>query len=237
MQYVKKCKNIDFNSVVEFQRCFCYELNGKIVYTPFEHVEDVNNYFKQTIIGELGTLLNYYCKTKKKKAFYKTETLDEAGDLFIYFLIYAMILDDDNELLNEIDKLWNNNINTIQSEKNLNDVLLNLVTDVFSLNDSANKNLVSRIFENIVMVACYITGESWQKIVDEFHFSTLNKHLDPKKYSLNFRFEGTGYVDFEKIINWMKLQISIGNLEVAPNILKIFEKYKETSVKLNMVDF
>lgn len=68
MNYINKCNNINLGSCVEFQECFGYIKKGKTVYTPFEHVEDKDVFFQQAVVGELGTLLNYYCKTKKKKS-------------------------------------------------------------------------------------------------------------------------------------------------------------------------
>jgi len=237
MSYVNKCKNINLQSCVELQECFGYKIKGKTVYTPYELVDDVDSFFQQAVVGELGTLLNYYCKTKKKKAFYSAEVLDEAADIFIYFLTHVMLLSNKKKLLAIIEKAWDKENKQLSSDSELNKSITELINNVFAFNLKTSEDLVLKIFNNIVLIGCFTTGNTWQEIIDQFHFVVLNNHLDPKKYALNFRYIGSGYIDFGRLLKWIEVETKNDNLNVAPNIIKIFEKFEETSSRLKMIDF
>lgn len=163
--------------------------------------------------------------------------LDEAADIFIYFLIYVMTLNKRKEFLDIIEETWNKDIKKISTEKELNISILELVKDIFLLNSQTSEALVYKIFNNIVAIGCFATGKSWQVIIDKFHYTALNSHLDPKEYILNFRFQGSGYIDFDRLLKWIEREREKGNIEIALGVTKTFKKFKEMSSRLNMVDF
>ncbi len=237
MSYVSKCKNIGLQSCVELQECFSYKIEGRTVYTPYELVDDLDIFFQQAVVGELGTLLNYYCKTKKKKAFYTLEVLDEAADIFIYFLTHVMLLNNREKLLAVIERDWDKEIKQILTDDELNKAIIRLVNNIFAFNLKTSEELVTDIFNDIVSIGCFTTGNTWQEIIDQFHLTLLNTHLDPKKYALNFRYIGSGYIDFGRLLNWIDMESKNKNLIIAPNIIKVFEKFKEMSSRLGMTDF
>lgn len=70
------CQNITFKTCFKIQECFRVPGNSIPIYSPFEKVGNWDRYFQLAIVGEIGSLLNLYCKQLRKYKQYQQQILN-----------------------------------------------------------------------------------------------------------------------------------------------------------------
>lgn len=196
--------DLTLRDCVEFQEVFWHE--GK--YSPYEKVVKPLEYFVMATIGEIGSLINNYCKQTRSPNDYSKKIENECADIFIYLLTYILIVQKKKslQLLESVEKNWSSPALNLKSE-DLDYRLISLIEKVsFLLKPGYEKHLTSdyflELFEMIKSISYYLTGESWQEIINEFHLSTFETHTDFNNYTPDLMYRGSSYINFANLISW-----------------------------------
>lgn len=234
--YVARCEGISLEAAIAFQEIFAFtDGNGVRRYTPFESVANPHTYFPLAVIGELGGVIDAHCKTGRRRRDYRLDAVNEAGDSFVYFLIYGLVLRDtmgeSDFLIRAVEQHWDCPAVAIDNDSQLLHMYSNTVSQLSKLDDVSErtKQVFGGIFSGIRSIGEYVTQLNWQAIIDAFHYSTLDMHLDPKRYTLDFRFQGSGHIDFDKLLEWIKAQSLAGHVQVPDDLIKVFKRYSQIS--------
>jgi hypothetical protein len=234
--YVSKCQSISLESTIDFQEIFAFnDEKGIRRYTPFESIESPHSYFPLATIGEIGGIIDPYCKTGRHRRDYTFDAINESADSFIYFLNYGLILkntlNESDDLIESIRNNWSKTFDNILNERDLLKVTGDTIYLLSKLKNKKDRTLnnYSSIFKGIKTIGEYVTKMDWQVIIDKFHHSTLDMHLDPKRYTNDFWFQGSGKINFMHLLSWIKEQTKEGCLEVPKDLIKVFERYAKIS--------
>lgn len=217
------CQNISLQTCVEIQECFLLPDRPIPIYSPFENTSSSDQYFKLAIIGEIGSLLNLYCKQQRKYKTYQLQIINEAADIFIYFLIMILRYQDNKKTILEFENKWHDYKLMTMSEEEFNSIISKLIEQIMGMDARNYHNLAVGIFDKVVYVGQYASNSSWTKIIDSFHDTMLLKHLDNNNYATNFLYKGHGYVNLPKLLNIIKAEIASGKIVIEPKFFSNFE--------------
>lgn len=244
--FVEKCQGISLEAAVEFQKCFAFsqKSSGQLFYdsrqvdvdnqySPFHLIphEEIPYHFALSIVGEMGTAMDDFIKTFRRQLRHGFKVADEAGDVFIYFLIFIMILDQNNKggkkFLKILGRLWDKDTGKITGLSQLHKEYSELTQRILRLTDRQYRKPeeIAKIFRLLKRWAEYVSGLSWQQIVDHFHQIALERHLDPRRYGPDLWYRGTGYIDFERFLRWIEEQKNLGTIDVQEGVIDAFKRY------------
>lgn len=206
-------KDIKLQDCIEFQDCFLFD--GR--FSPFEDVDDFLDYYPRVLLGEIGGLINLSCKLVRTSRTYDEEIEDECVDIFIYLLLFGRMLEihRQKEVFNSIRTAWDEPFPALRSKQKYNDCCASLMEMALRLikpgkeqyyNDAA----FHECFLVIRQASCFITNQSWQQLVNQFHRQTVIRHTDPTKLAFNGLFNGVFQIRMSSLLKFIeKVEIDL----------------------------
>jgi hypothetical protein len=200
-------KNIDLQSSLDFQEVFFHNN----ISSPYEFVDTWGYYYPLTVIGEIGTLLNNYCKSVRSPNNYKHDIENDCADIFVFFLTLGMMIERKTEykVFSKIQSEWDTPVEKLEDEKDFIQKLKLLTDKVFLLtNDDREKYYNSdsflELFILIKEISVYTTSKDWQEVINTFHLDTLEKFTTFNRYTPDLWYMGSCFVDFNKLLTWIQ---------------------------------
>ncbi len=200
-------KNITLDECISLQESFFHD--G--VFSPFEFVEDYHVFYPLAIIGEVGSLVNNFCKKIRSPNDYSSKIRNESADVFVYFLLFGRMIEKNEGLrvFGKIKENWDEEPSIIKDDFNFKgeiDILLKKISLFSSTekNECYTEEFFYEIFKLIKDINFYVTGSTWQEIINEFHINVIKEFTNIKKYSPDLWYNGSCYVNFSKIIDFIK---------------------------------
>lgn len=196
-------RHLDFQSSVAFQDIFFHE--GK--YSPYELVEDPRNFYISSLLGELGSLLNTYCKQVRSPNIYDRELHNDCVDIFIFLLLTALA-NNRKDLCASFEELWVSEVqNPLLSEKDFFVHVRDLVQKTLDLanDDFFTSKQFNEIFEGVKKINLFITKKNWVENITKTHREILiQEFTDPFRYTPEGYYRGSCYVNFQKLNAWIR---------------------------------
>jgi hypothetical protein len=195
-------KDLDLQACLEFQEIFRSDAG----YSPFEAVSRAE-FYPLAIVGEIGSLLNAYCKKPRSTNDYDAEVEDEAGDILIYLLMFLLATPiDAAELFGQLDRDWLVAADPIGDDRALLELAAKLVECVRLLGledgDAWTPAHMATVLRLLKAVACYCTGSGWQELINRSHDRLFAQFTKPANYTADLYYRATGYIDFSALLGW-----------------------------------
>ena len=198
-------RNLDVDACLEFQQVF-YDPKGR--YTPYELVDDPETYWPLSMFGEVGSLLNAYCKIPRSLKDYGPEIQDEAVDVFLYQIVTASLVRPSYpELLDGLREDWGKPPQLLNDDRQLFKPTWSLMDQVSGLPYPENNGYTTEKFRDmfglIKSIATYTTGKAWQPLINDAHVNYADIRTRPDEYTPDLRTKGAGYQDFNRLLQWV----------------------------------
>ncbi|MCL5094110.1 MAG: hypothetical protein M1355_03195 [Patescibacteria group bacterium] len=198
-------KDINIKKCLEFQECFIHD--GVI--SPYEFAKDYKVFFPLAILGEIGGILNCYCKTIRSPHSYKDDLENEAVDVFIYFL-HLIQMQEMNETINissTLEANWDKKIEKIINGEEFYKKILELhgyVSEFLNIKEKlSDKEHYKKIFFCIKSIDNFLSGQPWQESINNFHRMAIQEFTNVQKYTPDFWYNGSCFVNFNKLLDFI----------------------------------
>ena len=226
-------KDIDLDLCIEYQHCFFHD--G--FFSPFENVQDYRTFFPMAILGELGSLLNVYCKTFRSPNDYLSELSNESADVFVYLLLYGLIRENDlNErIVQGIADRWGLEPSGPKNDQVLCEHVETIASTVLNLrcldNPSLERAAFLEIFIHLKAIHSYMCQERWQTTINQFHCENVLKFSNPMAYTCDLMYRGSCWVNFDGLLGFVEnAKIPISQKRIT--FLKKMRRMQQTSLNL-----
>lgn len=226
-------KPISLELCIDYQMCFFH----KDKFSPFELVENYKTYFPLALIGEIGSILNVYCKTFRSAKIYSPEISDECADTFIYLLIYGLYIENETnvKVFERISDAWSTQPLTINNDYALCSLCAETIRDITTLPQLVDEKsdlplTFERIFNNIKAVNYYVLHQDWQVTIDLFHEKSIQKFSEINSFALDYKYKGSCWLNIKKFLEFINktgVQLPLKRISYLGHIAKHQEKLLE----------
>ncbi len=197
-------KDIGLVACIEFQEVF---FHGNIS-SPYEFAKNWETYYPLTVLGEIGTLLNNYCKQIRSPNNYRKEIENDSADIFIFLLTLGMMIErkKGKKVFSKIKADWSATHLQLRNESEFTKEVLSLINNTSKLlnKDNYNEVFFLRLFKSIKAVSTYVTKRPWQEVINNFHSYTLDKFTEFDRYTPDLWYRGSCYVNFSSLRKWIE---------------------------------
>lgn len=202
-------KDIRLGECIAFQDIFWH--NG--VYSPFEAIEEPSSYFALAMLGEIGTLLNAHMKASRSPNYYSKEIVDDCADIFVCLLLLLLTEQraGPSRIFDALEAEWDKQGSfLIASSFDFSNSVFRLIAHVEELaryeveHTNPPSDLIVSIFNNLKAITFYLTGKSWQSIINSFHELVFQRHTDFQHFTSDTWYRGSALLRFDLLIQWAK---------------------------------
>jgi len=197
--------NISLRSVLDFQEIFFHDN----LCSPYEEV-DWHPFFTLATLGEVGTLINSYCKQVRSPNSYSAEIENDCADIFIFFITGLMLLErnEKRQVYRLVEEEWDKSAHPIANDKELISALNGIQKLLISVIEAEStqiytEQLFLEFTKLIKSISFYLTESSWQSVINKFHIFTAEEFTTPNAYTPDLWYKGSCFVNFELLLKWI----------------------------------